>query len=82
MTARIIRTSPESPAHTRIDTHQIEPHLAKSGQIWTDSDTITTNSVATPPFPSDLARISPLPCRFRGRRGNIRLIDAVRYHRS
>lgn len=82
MTIFITRTTPESPANTRIDSHQIEPHLAKSGQIWTDSDITPPNSQPTAALPSDRARI-PAPLRpFRVGSPRFGRADAVRYHRS
>lgn len=81
MTARITWTSPESPGHTRINTHQIEPHLAKSGQIWTNLDAKRPNLQPTAPFPPNQAGISTVPCPFRVGSEQIGHGDPVRYHR-
>ena len=82
MTSPIPRTSSESPAPTRINTHQIEPHLAKSGQIWTNLNTNRANSQPTAAFPPRQARISPLRAQIRIGNEKLGGIDAVRYHRS
>lgn len=81
MTERIARTSPESPAQARIDTHKIEPHPDESGQIWTILNTCTDNSQHRAAISVHFVRILP-SVRHSVGEAKCGRADAVRYHRS